>query len=315
MKTELPNGQVTTKNMIEYSVNENGNYKFLIYDIENTYVTETVSVTNINRTAPSGSCNVIVYTNYADISVTASSSIGISGYKYIINNQETSYNSSFNYRVNNNSIKIVSVKVKDIIGNVKQIDCNIKYMDPTIGNNNIKYYVCNNETYVLAKTKNDLDSFVRKVKGKISQNADVTNCGSACLSFSLYHAYFIQYGNMNEMNLNDACNYNYPIRFDTIYNVNKQTILGMIFDEINTGRVIVMQVDNNNQGRHFVLVVGYKRGVYNKSQLKEEDLIFIDSWDGVLKTGKSSTRRMYSDSNKGGYRVDKIKSQYYSLGS
>ena len=61
-------------------------------------------------------------------------------YKYIINNQETSYNSSFNYRVNNSNIKTVKVKVKDIVGNVKEIDCNIKYMDPTIGNNNIKYY-------------------------------------------------------------------------------------------------------------------------------------------------------------------------------
>lgn len=311
--TVLPNGNMTMAKSFEYEVSENGDYEFMVYDANGNMVTKKINVSNINRSNPVGTCKVEVYSNYANISVNATSSIGISGYDYIINGRSSGYTTSFNYLVNNSNVKNVSVNVKDIIGNVGNINCQVEYMDPSIGNDNIKYYVAFGKEYVIPKTRNNLDEFVSRVKGKISQSADPTNCGSACLSFSLYHAYYLQYGDMNKMNLYDACNYKYPIRFDIIYNTNKESILKIIYDELLQGRVIVMQVDNNNQGRHFVLVVGYRRGVYSSSDLKEEDLIYIDSWGGTFNSIERGSRKMFDDVSRGGYRVDKIKSQYYSL--
>lgn len=309
--TVLPNGENTNERMFDYQVDNNGTYEFLVYDINDNATKEKVIVDNINKSKPSGTCLATVYANYTDIEVFANSSIGISSYNYIINGREYGYNESFLYRINDTKINSVSVKIKDIIGNVVDTKCNVKYMDPSVNNSNIKYYIGFNDEYVIPRTKNNLDSFVSKVRGKIAQNADTQNCGSDCLSVALYHAYYLQYGNMNAMNLFDACNYKYPIRYDTIYKSNKQEILKIIYDEIFAGRVIVLQVDNNNQGRHFVLVVGYRRKVYNANDLKEEDLIYIDAWSGNLVSMKSGKRVMYSDNNKGGYRVDKIQSKYY----
>ena len=309
--TILPNGEITYEKSFEYKVSENGTYEFLVYDNDNNEIKEIVVVDNINKTKPFGTCLATVYSNYTDIEVFASSSIGISSYNYIINGKEYGFNESFTYRINDSKINSVSVKVKDIIGNVIESKCSIKYMDPSVNNPNIKYYVGFNDEYVIPKTKNNLDSFVGKVRGKISQNADSLNCGSDCLSVALYYAYYLQYGNMNAMNLVDACNYKYPIRFDTIYKNSKQDILKIIYDEIFAGRVISLQVDNNNQGRHFVLVVGYRRKVYNAADLKEEDLIYIDAWNGNLVSMKSGKRVMYNDTGRGGYRVDKIQSKYY----
>lgn len=309
----LPNQEMKYEHNLQYEVSENGSYDFVIYDKNGNFKTETILVDNINRVLPEGTCEAKVYSNYTEITVNANSNNGISNYNYVINNKEYGFNISNRYRVNINNINDVKVKVKDTIGNEKTITCNINHMDPTIGNNNVQYYNAFNNEYVIPKTRNNLDQFINRVKGKICQSADVTNCGDACLSFSLYHAYYLQYGNMNEMNLDAACNYRYPIRFDIKYSMSKEEILGIIYNEIFAGRVIVLQVDNNNKGRHFVLVVGYKRNVYSADELREEDLIYIDSWGGNFNSIEKGSRKMFSEAYKGGYRVDKINSEYYSL--
>ena len=320
----LPDDTITRNTSISYKVSSNGIYNFVAHDKDGKKSTKIIPINNIDKVKPTGVCNAIVYNDYANIVVNPNSGKKISSYMYIINGinyielTSNSYKAGVNAKVNN-----VSVILKDSVGNNNTLNCNVTYADPTIGNPNIKYYNVFNDEYVIPNTKNDLKMFVDRVHHQISQSADPKNCGSACLSFSLYHGYYLQYGNMNAMNMNDACTYKYPIRYDIIYSKTKEPLLKMIYDEIFAGRVVVLQIDAKDSDgsgyhRHFGLVVGYRRSVYNRDSLKDTDLIFIDSWSGALRSLDPKIddgRHMYYDIHQGpdqeGYRIDKIKPEYY----
>ena len=184
-------------------------------------------------------------------------------------------------------------------------------MDPTIGNSHVKYYTYGGVEYVIPNTKNDLTTFEKATCRKISQSANPDECGSACLSFSLYHSAYIQYGNLSTMNENAACHYNYGhlASVDTKSNATKADALKMVHDEILKGNAPVLQVTGTKarNSRHFVLVVGYKRTKYNVSDLVEEDLLVIDSWTGCfssLSYSDTSKRTMFDNKDGKGYRVD-----------
>lgn len=309
LHTKLPNGEITYKKTFEYIASDNGKYDFLICDNDETCITESISIENIKREPPKGSCNALVDFDHTDVTVVATSDVGISGYKYIVNDIETDYISSFNYRANSNDIKTVKVKVKDIVGNVAEMECIVKLLDPTIGNPNVKYYTKFGKTYVIPKTENNLDDFVWYTNGKIAQYVDRTNCRDACLSFAYYHSYYLQFGHMESMNMYDACHYGgVPIGFQRIIRTNKQDIFDIIMEEIRRGRVIVLQVKGGS-GRHYVTVVGYKRSVFHSSKMTDDDLLIIDSWDGNLKSVEGSNRQLYYETNQKrdqGYMVYKM---------
>ena len=320
----LPDKTITRNTSISYKVSSNGIYNFVTYDNDGKSSTKIIPINNIDKVKPTGVCNTIVYNDHANIVVNPNSGKKISGYKYIVNGISSNELTSSSYKASiNGTVNNVSVILKDSVGNNNTITCNVTYADPTIGNPNIKYYNVFNDEYVIPNTKNDLKIFVDRVHHQISQSADPENCGSACLSFSLYHAYYLQYGNMNAMNMNDACTYRYPIRYDIIYSKTKEPLLKMIYDEIFAGRVVVLQIDAKDSDgsgyhRHFGLVVGYRRSVYNRDSLKDTDLIFIDSWSGALRSLDPKIddgRHMYYDIHQGpdqeGYRIDKIKPEYY----
>lgn len=308
----LPNGTELTNNYVSYQVTKNGDYTFLALDKDGKSVSKIVKVTNIDKTTPKVSCNAQVYPNYIDIQTNQLNNKQISGYNYIIDGNQTGYLASSTYRLNkSNGTKSVKVTVKDSIGNTSTSTCSIKLMDPTIGNTKIKYYTYGGVEYVIPNTKNDLTTFERSVCRRISQSADPENCGSACLSFSLYHAAYIQFGNLSNMNENAACNYGYGglASVDTRGNATKADALKMVHDEILKGNTPVLQVTGTKarSSRHFVLVVGYRRSKYNVSDLVEEDLLVIDSWSGCFSTisyADTSKRTMFDNRDGKGYRVD-----------
>lgn len=317
----LPDQTKSSSKTPSYQVSENGIYSFVSYDKDGKSITKIVVVKNIDKTPPTGTCYAEVWPSYANISFTNTSTKQISGYNYIVNGKSTGYLKTSTYIFNDKNITSVEVNVKDSINNIGNIKCTVKQMDPTIGNNNVKYYQAFGSEYVVANTKNDIDTFVKKVRNKISQSADTANCGSACLSFALYHGQYLQYDNLDKMNLYDACHYNYRIRYNTIYSTNKQEILNLVYNEIINGRIIILQVNGTSarNSRHFVTVVGYRRNVYSASELKEEDLLIIDAWGGNLRTMDpkldGNYRSMFNHKSKGGYRVDKIKPEYYGYAS
>ena len=311
-KLYLPTGQEVTSNTVTYQATKNGDYTFLALDKDGKSVSKIVNVSNIDKTSPKVSCSAQVYPTYIDIQTNQLNNKQISGYNFIVDGTQTGYISSTTYKVNKSGgAKTIKVQVKDSIGNTSTSKCSIKLMDPTIGNNKVKYFTYGGVEYVVANTVNDVATFEKATCRRISQSANPSECGSSCLSFSLYHSAYIQFGNISTMNENAACHYNYGhlARVDTRSNATKADALKMVHDEILKGNAPVLQVTGTKarNSRHFVMVVGYRRTKYNVSDLVEEDLLVIDSWTGCFSTisyADTSKRTMFDNKDGKGYRVD-----------
>lgn len=312
--TILPNNEETTRKNYEYEVSENGVYKFVIVDKNGKMINHEVLVNNIDKELPKASCVAKVYSQNIKIETTNQGSKPIVGYNYIINGNEHGFVTDNTYTISKINLASVEVEITDILSNTNIVTCQVENQDPSIGNNNVKYYTYNNTEYVIANTPNDLTNFEKRTCRNIAQVVDKENCGEACLSFALYYAAYIQKGDVSKMNQYNACNYNYGsvASFDITTNLTKQDALKRVYDEILNGRVSVLQVTGTLErvSRHFYLIVGYKRDKMFANDLTEEDLLGIDSWNGCFSTLSyyDKTKRTMFDNKDGfGYRVDVFK--------
>ena len=115
-------------------------------------------------------------------------------------------------------------------------------------------------------------------------------------------------------NGSSAANYAHAAEFEDFMDDNKQVVLAKVYDEIMNGRPLVIQVNGNIAGtsRHFVTVVGFKKGV-TKSTITEDDLLIMDSWDGKIERMDTENSRFMTsgaDCHKdySGYRLRVFKS-------
>lgn len=163
--------------------------------------------------------------------------------------------------------------------------------------------------WVVADTKKDLSKYVSYIEDSgVKQDVDTSKYGDSCLAFSYVHAYDLFTGSKGSAK--DAENYAHASAFYDYINDSKSKVLAKIYDEIMSGKPVILQVNGNKEGtvRHFVTVVGFKEGVTDRNDLKEKDLLILDSWDGkVERMDTSSSRFMTSgkDCNKeySGYRL------------
>ena len=169
-------------------------------------------------------------------------------------------------------------------------------------------------TWKVVNTKTSLTDYAKTVQqNKICQTNDTAKYGDYCLAFSYVHASNMKNGQVD--NAAAAGNYKHSGEFYTFVNDDKQVVLNKVYDEINKGNPVILQVNGNSKGtvRHFVTVVGYKDSVTSGSTITEKDLLILDSWDGqvermdtsssrFLTTGKSCGKKDYS-----GYRLQVMK--------
>ena len=136
----------------------------------------------------------------------------------------------------------------------------------------------------------------------IRQNSNTERYGDLCLAFSYVHASNLYNGQTND-NAESAYNWAHASEFYDYFNDNKQETLETVYNQIIQGKPVIMQVNGNKAGtsRHFVTVVGVKNTVKNASEVKDTDLLILDSWDGQLETMDSPTSRFMTtgkDTNK-----------------
>ncbi len=163
--------------------------------------------------------------------------------------------------------------------------------------------------WVVAKTAITAEEYESYVLSHgVKQDANTAEWGDSCLAFAGAHAYDLYNGTTTSGG--SAANYAHAGSFEDYMSDNKQEVLAKIYDEIMNGRPMVLQVNGNKAGtsRHFVTVVGFKKGVTSASSLTEEDLLIIDSWDGKLERMDTDTSRFMTsgkDCNKdySGYRL------------
>ncbi len=169
-------------------------------------------------------------------------------------------------------------------------------------------------TWNVVKTKTSLTEYAGIVqKNKICQTNDTSKYSDYCLAFSYVHASNMKNGQVD--NAQAAGNYKHAGEFTTFVNDNKQVVLNKVYEEVNKGNPVILQVNGNSKGtvRHFVTVVGYKDTVKSGSTITEDDLLILDSWDGQIErmdtsssrfmtTGKACGKKDYS-----GYRLQVMK--------
>lgn len=314
---KLPDQTTSEEKELTYKVSSNGVYNFVTYDKYNKTASFDIAVENIDKEPPNGSCNAQVYPTYTNISVTGSTNDIISEYSYIINGVATAFNKLNTYKYNKTSIKSIETDIKDNANNVARIKCNVKYIDPSMNNSNVTYYTAYNTEYVIPKTQNKLDDFIKTVSGRICQNApgaDKYDCGDKCNIVAQYYVYFWKYSTqMHTMSLQGACQYGFSryISYNEIFKKELKDILKIIYDEINKGNPVIAKVTRAGVvSQHYVMVVGYKRGVYNSNDIKETDFLVVNPTSGTInctdKKLKSSAYTFLAKSK--GYEVRTIAS-------
>ena len=116
---ELPNGDKVKDKSYSYTVNENGEYKFISYNRTGKGTEGKITVSNIDREGPTGSCSGSYGSGKSNISINAQDKAGIG--KYVVDgNSYTSSNININKEYSS-----VTVTVYDKLGNSSNITCNL----------------------------------------------------------------------------------------------------------------------------------------------------------------------------------------------
>ena len=153
----------------------------------------------------------------------------------------------------------------------------------------------NGQTYdsvVPAEKINELLSLISKTNATTRDGHN-----DMCLAFSVWYGQYLN-GKASASEFNQflkAGNISYGngrSSMDDYDNTDKNTVLSKVATEINSGRPAILQVGaSNNTSRHYVLVVGLREGASNPP--KEDDLLIVDTYDGVLEgMGQYGSRDM-----------------------
>ena len=138
--------------------------------------------------------------------------------------------------------------------------------------------------YDVVQTSVSLKQFASTMHSKgIYQGANPEKYNDKCLSFAYFHAYALFSGDMSG-NGDTGMSYTRAGKFKEYDNDNKQEVLKIVLSELQAGRPLVIQVNGNKTGtsRHYVTVVGVKKGV-TASTIKETDLLIFDSYQGTVR--------------------------------
>ncbi len=188
----LPNHREITDREYSYEVDENGEYRFVAVNDDNTEVLKVVKVNNIDTSVPSGSCTVVEYYNKAVFSVSINSFNHIVGYNYHNGSNESGYLQYSNYTSNMKPARSLSVDVKDYIGNAGTIKCTITKKVSELEPNGYQTLIARNAGRIrepiadaLAKkgyTINDLNMCIYK---RVQEAGPYTRYGVTAAAFGL----------------------------------------------------------------------------------------------------------------------------------
>lgn len=106
-----------------YEVEENGTYKFVVYDIYDRTIEKEVTIDNIDRTKPEGTCKATLYYNRTEIKVNVTTTREISSYVYVLDDipsNSTQSNAFVSSKIKPSTVK---VRLKDSINNQNEIIC------------------------------------------------------------------------------------------------------------------------------------------------------------------------------------------------
>ena len=116
----LPNGDKIKEKIYTYEVNENGSYKFVMYNRKGKSIEKSIDINIINRTNPSGSCSGSYKDGKSVINISANDDIGISRYEM----EGISYTN--NQITVDEEISKANITIYDKANNSTNISCNLE---------------------------------------------------------------------------------------------------------------------------------------------------------------------------------------------
>ena len=147
----LPDNKKDNSTSINYKVTKNGDYSFIIYDVNDNYQEKTITIKNIDDIAPVGTCTATFKKMILNVSVDAKDSGGIKNYKYYVGaNEALSDKNTFEYEsmFNSNSLPTIQVEIFDKADNSTKIKCSstdktvLKVVKDVNGYNCLEGFVC-----------------------------------------------------------------------------------------------------------------------------------------------------------------------------
>ena len=142
----LPNNNKTKERISTYEVSSNGTYKFVMYNTKGESKEKSITISNIDKENPSGSCSGYHKSGISQIEVKANDNVGIG--KYIIDG--TTYTSS-SIKLNK-EVSSVNITIYDKAGNSKAISCNLTNKNPKTTTTTSKTTATSKTTTTTART-------------------------------------------------------------------------------------------------------------------------------------------------------------------
>lgn len=165
--------------------------------------------------------------------------------------------------------------------------------------------------YKVVDTKVSVDEFFNDiVRGTgLYQSYNINAYADKCLGFATTYAYEL-YNGKTDMK-GSQCDNGLPWQFGfkEYETTDKQEYMNKLYDELSAGRPVVMHVVGNKdrQSRHYVTAVGFNSDVKSAADLKDTDIMIIDSYDGqkesLIPQGSSGNGRyIIQGRDTGGYK-------------
>lgn len=157
----LPDGRIINTNNFEYNVNHNGTYKFEARNLNNEIFQKEVTIDNIDKKAPIGSCTANLLNKNTTINVKTDES-NIKYYYYDSDKLLTTINKN-SYTTDGKTGTIIKAILEDEAGNKTEIKCEVtdnRYYEPVVpsGNDKVVYhgdsktlktYIIDKKTYLM----------------------------------------------------------------------------------------------------------------------------------------------------------------------
>lgn len=166
--------------------------------------------------------------------------------------------------------------------------------------------------YYVVNTNYSVIDYYNHIQDKKIYQASDSRYYNSCSSVAHLHAKELTYGksgnnlhNLLEKGGIDSCYHK-----NNFFSENKQVVLNEIYNELSQGRPVTLNCANNNGGRHWVTVIGFKTEVESGSALKAEDLLILDAWDGEIERMDCEDSRVMASGRTTGqnydWRIDKM---------
>lgn len=173
----------------------------------------------------------------------------------------------------------------------------------------------NGETFRVVNTVVNPIAYAALVRDKVCTSPGRTGRYSGnCLGFCYYYVYCMV-DNITDVKVSVALSRymtSDKLRYATEKYGNPDTMMANLYDLLSAGlpQILMVEAITHPGSRHFVAVVGYRASVSRREDLRPEDLLIIDSFDGKLESMDPAiepieTRVLFKQ--EGQYRIEAVR--------